>query len=823
MTGPRGVGRTALVREVARRLEADERRADLVTGARATRAAPLAAMAALLPSGDVDRELLVAATIRLLGADADRRCVLVDDAHLLDDESLAVVAATAARPAPTLMLSAPEGQLPAALEHLVTDGRVTTMALSPLEDCTPLLATAGIDGVPHDELRELTGGLPALVRAWMEDRTDGDLPLDAPVADIGPRFVRTVRHHLRDLSPASTAALEVIAVGEPLALEAAEDLLGDHLQELEALGAIAIVTDGRTDCVTVAGSGVGEALRAGLGHVRGRSLRQRIDEALLEVSTAPAGARAAAAERLLAAGRQPSSTDLVMAATDARDAGRPERALELAHAAIDAGGGTAARRILGDVLAILGHPDVAERVLAETMAVTADPETVRVRARNLAYGFEAPDRALELLRTATPATTTDELLADRALYATMLGDRAEVISTTDRLLGMDVPPPVRLTALVHRTLVDALAGATEAAAQRLPAAERLADDLAAQTPVAGAQITTNRILTLVAQARIHDACRVATEASRTALGEPTHLLHGVNEAYVRHLAGDLTGGVTALETAAEATADPFGLRGSLAALRVRLTADTGAIDAAAADVVRRTPAATAPRVLLWDAWARAVLAFDAGEAGRALADLRTAALRLGAAAHRVWAAELLHLAVRHGHAAAVVDDLEDVADETPGSSYVGLLARHGRAAADRDHVQLLEVSRSLAAGGALLVAAEAAAGAAGSAPADSTAGRRAATVADALGRDLRGAATPGHALEASVLTDRELDVARLAPTQTSREVAETLHIATRTADNHLHAVYRKLDLTGRDDLTALLGPAAAPSAEHLRYRVAPAG
>ena len=74
-----------------------------------------------------------------------------------------------------------------------------------------------------------------------------------------------------------------------------------------------------------------------------------------------------------------------------------------------------------------------------------------------------------------------------------------------------------------------------------------------------------------------------------------------------------------------------------------------------------------------------------------------------------------------------------------------------------------------------------------------------------------------------MLTDRELDVARLAPTQTSREVAETLHIATRTADNHLHAVYRKLDLTGRDDLTALLGPAAAPSAEHLRYRVAPAG
>lgn len=809
VAGPRGVGRTALLREVARRLADGGRRVDLLTGSRATRSSPLAAMAPLLPAVDVDQDLLVAATVRLLAADADRRCVVIDDAHLLDDQSLGVVAAAAARPAPSLLLGAADHDVPAALERLVADGQCTTVTLSPLEDCAPLLAAVGMDGVPREGLHELTGGLPRLVTAWVEDRAAGDVAPDAPVSRVGPSFVTAVRDHLGHLAPELIAALEIVAVGEPLALDAAEDLLGGLLDELETRAAAEIDTGAAAPAVRVTGPGVGVGLRTGLGHVRGRSLRRRVDRALLAAGSVPTGARSAAAERLMAADGRPPASQLVAAAADARDAGQPGRALELAHAALDAGAGPAARRVLGDVLAVLGHPNEAERVLADTMAVTADPATVRIRARNLAYGLEAPDRALEVLRGAAPVDTAGQLLADRTLYATMLGDRSQVLTTTDRLLEMDVPPPVRLTALVHRTLVDALAGATEDAARRLPAAERLADDLVAQAPTTRAQVTTNRMLTLVGQARIDEACTLATQAATAAAGGPAQLLADTNEAYVRHLAGDLTGGIAALDRAAAAAADPFGLRGSQAALRVRLTADAGLLDTTAADIVRSTPAATAPRVVLTDAWARAVLALhDRGDACRVVADLREAARRLDEAAHHVWAAELLYLAVRRDHAAAVVEDLERIAAGTPGSRYVDLLARHGRAAVEQDHTRLLQVARDLAAGGAVLFAAEAAADATAAAPAGRAATRRAATVAAALRRDLRGAATPTAVVAEEALTERELDVARLAPAHSSREVAATLHIATRTVDNHLHAVYRKLDLAGREDLAALLGPAA---------------
>ncbi|NUR85389.1 MAG: helix-turn-helix transcriptional regulator, partial [Nonomuraea sp.] len=71
-----------------------------------------------------------------------------------------------------------------------------------------------------------------------------------------------------------------------------------------------------------------------------------------------------------------------------------------------------------------------------------------------------------------------------------------------------------------------------------------------------------------------------------------------------------------------------------------------------------------------------------------------------------------------------------------------------------------------------------------------------------------GAVTPALArLNAPGLTARELEVAGLAAAGTAnRDIAERLVLSIRTVENHLHAAYAKLGVTGRADLERVLRP-----------------
>jgi DNA-binding CsgD family transcriptional regulator len=73
-----------------------------------------------------------------------------------------------------------------------------------------------------------------------------------------------------------------------------------------------------------------------------------------------------------------------------------------------------------------------------------------------------------------------------------------------------------------------------------------------------------------------------------------------------------------------------------------------------------------------------------------------------------------------------------------------------------------------------------------------------------LGSD-RGAASWPVVEGVGSLTQRELDIARLAAERArSREIAEQLGLSVRTIDNHLARVYRKLGVSGRDELREAL-------------------
>lgn len=68
------------------------------------------------------------------------------------------------------------------------------------------------------------------------------------------------------------------------------------------------------------------------------------------------------------------------------------------------------------------------------------------------------------------------------------------------------------------------------------------------------------------------------------------------------------------------------------------------------------------------------------------------------------------------------------------------------------------------------------------------------------------------------LSAREMEIMRLAITETNREVAYRLGISEQTVKNHLSAAYRKLDVISVGQAAAALGwlvlPDATPAERH---------
>ena len=94
ISGPAGIGKSRLAAEVRRAVDASGGRTAHVVGSTAAQSVPLAAVAHLLPEGVSNDDLaaLVRAAHSLAGSDSDGRLVcIVDDAHLLDPTSVALL------------------------------------------------------------------------------------------------------------------------------------------------------------------------------------------------------------------------------------------------------------------------------------------------------------------------------------------------------------------------------------------------------------------------------------------------------------------------------------------------------------------------------------------------------------------------------------------------------------------------------------------------------------------------------------------------------------------------------------------------------------
>ncbi|MET8451508.1 LuxR C-terminal-related transcriptional regulator [Streptomyces sp. NPDC005209] len=265
VTGPAGRGKSRLVTEAVRGTDCAR-----VTGTPQTRELSFAAFAHLLPETvTLHRAVQLLCGVRLL---------VVDDAHLLDEASAALVHQLAVHGRTRLIVIVADGApVPGAVSRLWTGELLPRLALEPLprEETAALIATAGaaepltvnrLHRLCHGDLRMLRDLLGALresgpltqvpgtdERAWR-----GPLPVTATVRErVAPLLDRPERD-----------TLERLAFAEPLP----PHLDGLDLEALERLEADGLIRVDERGGVRLTHPLHGPALRATAGTLRARRL-----------------------------------------------------------------------------------------------------------------------------------------------------------------------------------------------------------------------------------------------------------------------------------------------------------------------------------------------------------------------------------------------------------------------------------------------------------------------------------------------------------------------------------------------------------------------
>lgn len=188
---------------------------------------------------------------------------------------------------------------------------------------------------------------------------------------------------------------------------------------------------------------------------------------------------------------------------------------------------------------------------------------------------------------------------------------------------------------------------------------------------------------------------------------------------------------------------------------------------------------------------------------------------------RVWKRltdRALHDAVRIGLAEVIVHDMTNAVARTSGARMVEAMRDHAAGWCDGEWDRISDVAERFTRFGSPLLAAEASAQSAESH--DDAHARRAVVRARLWTR--RAPRPPPRRWPVSLenspdANSRWPSSLRLA---SSRGIAEKLFLSARTVDNHLASVFRKLELAGRDQVAAVLGPAlAVPSAQQAGRRL----
>ena len=850
MFGDAGVGKTRLVTEVVEQCKADGVAVEWIRATEAASRIPLGSFAHLLARDDEPRQrddLLHYALARLHSRVGERRLLLaVDDAHLLDEVSVALLHLLVTQTSTQVLISVRTGEtLPPGLVGLWKDELLARIDVGPLSrEATEQLVMAVLgDTVPAsllDRMWALSRGnalfVRELVTAAVERRETG--VGGRVVLSAGPRerLRELVEERLRLLEPPRRAALELVAVGEEVPLEAVERLAAAvDIEALETRGLIEVVDTDRGEMVQVAHPLYGEVLATGLPLMRRRAVLRDLVAAVEDLDHFDR-LRLATWRLASGAGADDDAEQLLQLARQALGRFDHRLAERLALAAGGAGR-VDAGLVFGEALSGQARHEEAASVLARLRP--DGPEQVArlavARASELFLHLDRSGEAFEVLQQAVddlaehPDWQADcrSVLAQMCTFSMRLAEAGQIAE--ELLARPDLPDAARVRAVSVAAWAWGAQGRVEDGLGLLTDdLYAVADELRQEVPYGDFQLRMMRYLLLFWSGRAHDLD--AFTASNLGLaadgdrGEPPPSLQGILAGFrggALLARGRVQEALVELQRSSRALAenDWFGQRSLAEAMRCRAAVFAGNLALAeeaiaVADAAYAADPLRSARTLPFIELSRALLEAAQGavaKAAQGCIGLATAMEHLA----KPMAVEALHAAVRLGRADAVVDAAERLGGQVDGP-FAGLLPRHARALVAGDPDELMAVADGFEALGADLLAAEVLRSAA-------NAYRREGKGASALAASRqceqllqRCGCRVSPGLEAVVpageeLTDREREVALLAAGgRSSQDIAAMLYLSVRTVDTHLHRVYRKLMIEGRHELADALGTLGRP-------------
>ena len=829
LSGAAGIGKTRLLHEAVAALPAEHHAVHVAAANIASSGLPFGGLAQVLPP-DPPAGLSPAGLLRWavdsMHADADGRPVVlaVDDAHLLDPPSAALVHLLVREGATLLGTLRTAQPVPAPIAALWTEGLVEHAELAPLSadesrDLLESMLGSAVETGSAQRLTRLAGGNPLMLRELvMAASTGGEMTRAYGVwrwtgrLTLAPSLADLVEARIGGLTDGVRDVLELVAFGEPvglpLLLRAAE---AADAEAAEERGLIRVTGNGRRRDVRLAHPLYGEVVRGRCPVTRAHRLlamladlvenagaRRRDDLLRVAVWRLDSGSVQDGAPLLDAAGQAFTRFDLDLT----------ERLSAAAH---DAGAGYEAAELLATVLLLTDRPDEAVAAL--------DGATGDRRATALAtvrfWGHGRAEAADELAAAATKAEPGERarMHAVEAQMRLQLTQLEPARALARGVLDEDAAgAPARAMARSVLAYLAAVAGDPDRSAELLAAIDTATAawrrDIPALQYALPMALGTRVGLALDLAGMDEILTAEFADLAQTGgfgFGSGWTSLLQAQRAWLRGRTGEA---LRACEQACAALAAVRLYDGNAHAARAHAAALRGEATLATESMAVADAAGGAADGLFypWRSQARAWTAACTGDVPGAVHLLSGLIARLrddGLAGHELLA---LHDLVRLGRADLAADRMAALLETVPGGRTAALLLRHARAAADADPDGLFAAARDFSAHGYLVFAAEAAAGAVRMfrAARDPQALAASTLLADVLAR-CDTLHTPALLAVQPALISRERQVAELAADGArSREIADRLFLSPRTVENHLQRVYAKLGVSGRMELAPAL-------------------
>ena len=839
VSGEAGVGKTRVTHEAMERATAGGLPADRVFGTSIARSIPFGAFSPLLPPlEDVARPGLLRRAADALGerGGGDRFVLGIDDAHLLDDLSAALVHQLLAVRAAIVVASLRSGEpAPDAIVRLWKEGlaeRLELQPLSRLETGELLEAALGaqVEGTTQQRIWEMSRGNPLfiteLVTAAVDEEslvlTSGLWRWTGELRAV-PRLNELVEARLRSLDPVEREAVELVAVAEPIPVTILESVADSQaIISAERRGLLATRTEGKRSLVGLAHPLYGELLRAKTPPLTLRSIKRRLALALEETGARRREDLLRVASWRVESGSTEAPQVLVAASHQASSAFDFVLAQRLAEAAVDAEAGRPAEHALARSL--IGRGDFAEadavleRLETEATDAAERGSIAAERANNLYWHVGDGDEALAVIERARADSDApkvrDALAAVGASILLFGGNTDRAIEAAAEVLERASPEgegSIEAAMTMHVALT--VAGRLEQAVELGEQFREIASRHTAEVPFGPLFFNTGLVLALAFSGRLAEAAAAGEAAYRNALARRATIEQsGASWAlsWVDLIRGRADSAARWSREAAslQREVDIFRQRTASLGILAQAEARLGNLDVAEAALAEAE--STRIECFRMDTYllglSRAWIAAAAGELTAARSLARTYAETAGEMGQRTYQVIALHDALRLGNH-DVAGELNAIAKVVDGE-LVAAFAAHAAALVAGDASALEAVSRSFESLDALLYAAEAAAEASaahreqGRQASARSAAERALMLASVCGP----VTTPALAgIDPDPLTAREREVALLASGGAStREIAERLVVSVRTVENHLHNVYGKLGISGRDGLESVL-------------------